>query len=76
MNLLDIVIAVFCIGFTGSGLLKGLVRQAAGWAGLILGHIAGVNFYAGVDFEKEKSPRVGRLMRSKRDCFLVSVWKE
>ena len=31
---------------------------------------------AGIDFEKEKSPRVGRVMRSKRDCFLVSVWKE
>ena len=27
------------------GILKGLVRQASGWAGLILGHIAGVNFY-------------------------------
>jgi len=28
------------------------------------------------DFEKENPPRVSRVMRSKRDCFLVSVWKE
>lgn len=45
MNLLDIVIGAFCIGFTLSGILKGLVRQAAGWAGLILGHLAGMKFH-------------------------------
>ena len=28
-------------------------------------------------FSKRRSPpRVGRVMRSKRDCFLVGVWKE
>ncbi len=45
MNLLDIAIAGSCIGFALSGLLKGLVRQAAGWTGLILGHLAGVKFH-------------------------------
>jgi membrane protein required for colicin V production len=48
VNLLDIAIAGFCVGFGLSGLLKGLVRQAAGWAGLILGHLAGVNFHGPV----------------------------
>ncbi len=45
MNLLDIAIAGLCAGFMLSGLLKGLVRQAAGWTGLILGHLAGVKFH-------------------------------
>jgi membrane protein required for colicin V production len=44
VNLIDIVIALFCVGFCLSGLFKGLVRQAAGWAGLILGHLAGLRF--------------------------------
>lgn len=44
MNLIDILIAAFCIGFAVSGLLNGLVRQAGGWAGLILGHLAGLKF--------------------------------
>jgi membrane protein required for colicin V production len=45
LNLLDIAIGLLCVGFTLSGLLKGLVRQAAGWAGLILGHLAGLRFH-------------------------------
>jgi uncharacterized membrane protein required for colicin V production len=46
VSLLDLVIAVFCIGFALSGLLKGLVRQASSWIGLILGHLAGVKYFA------------------------------
>lgn len=77
MNLLDIVIAVFCIGFTGSGLLKGLVRQAAGWTGLILGHIAGVNFYGIVqrtlDLEFPKAEAAAYLITFVTVYFAVRV---
>lgn len=45
MNLLDVAIGAFCIGFALSGILKGLVRQAAGVAGIVLGHLAGTRFH-------------------------------
>ncbi len=47
MNLLDIIIGVLCLGLAFYGLVRGLVRQIFSWAGLLLGHLAGVNFYAG-----------------------------
>lgn len=46
MNLLDVVIAVLCLGLSLYGLIQGMVRQLFSWAGLVLGHFAGVNFYA------------------------------
>ena len=46
MNLLDIVIAVLCLGLAVHGIFQGMVRQLFSWGGLIAGHIAGVKFYA------------------------------
>ena len=45
MNLLDIVIAVLCLGLAVYGIFQGMVRQLISWGGLLLGHIAGVKFY-------------------------------
>ena len=45
MNLLDIVIAVLCLGFAVYGILQGVVRQLFSWTGLLLGHVAGVKFF-------------------------------
>ncbi|GAB4363688.1 MAG: hypothetical protein Kow00128_04670 [Deltaproteobacteria bacterium] len=49
MNLLDILILALCVGFGIVGIFQGLVRQAFSWAGLILGHIAGVKYYSAVE---------------------------
>ena len=46
MNLLDVAIVVLCLGFAVYGIFQGIVRQAFSLAGLILGHLAGVNWYA------------------------------
>jgi membrane protein required for colicin V production len=46
VNLLDVIIAVLCLGFAVFGVFQGMVRQLFSWGGLILGHIAGVKFYA------------------------------
>lgn len=46
MNLLDILILALCVGFGVLGIFQGLIRQAFSWAGLILGHIAGVNYFS------------------------------
>ena len=46
MNFLDLVILVLCLGFAVYGIFQGVVRQLFSWAGLLLGHIAGVKFYA------------------------------
>ncbi len=46
MNFLDVVIVVLCIGFAVFGIFQGVVRQLFSWGGLLLGHIAGVEFYA------------------------------
>ncbi len=46
MNPLDIGIVALCAVLALLGLLRGVVRQAASLAGLILGHIVGVNYYA------------------------------
>lgn len=46
MNLLDVIIAVLCLGLSFYGIVQGLVRQLFSWAGLVLGHFAGVNFHA------------------------------
>lgn len=46
MNLLDILILALCIGFAILGIFQGLVRQAFSWAGLILGHVLGVKYFA------------------------------
>lgn len=48
MNPLDIGIAAMVAVLALLGLLKGLVRQAASWAGLILGLVAGWKFGAAV----------------------------
>jgi membrane protein required for colicin V production len=45
VNLLDIVIAVLCLGLAVYGIFQGIVRQLFSWGGLIGGHIAGVKFY-------------------------------
>jgi len=45
VNLLDIVIAVLCLGFALYGIIQGVVRQLFSWTGLVLGHIAGVKFF-------------------------------
>ena len=45
MNLLDIVIAVLCLGLAVHGIFQGMVRQLFSWGGLIAGHIAGVKFF-------------------------------
>lgn len=46
MNLLDIIIAVLCLGFAVYGIFQGVVRQLFSWGGLLLGHVAGVKYYA------------------------------
>ncbi len=46
MNFLDVVIVVLCLGFAVFGIFQGVVRQLFSWGGLLLGHIAGVKFYA------------------------------
>jgi len=48
MNLLDILILALCVGVGVLGIFQGLVRQAFSWAGLILGHILGVKYFAAV----------------------------
>jgi membrane protein required for colicin V production len=48
MNPLDIGIAALVAVLALLGLLKGLVRQAASWAGLVLGLVAGWKFGAAV----------------------------
>ena len=46
MNPLDIAVVALCAVLAILGLLHGIVRQAASIAGLILGHLAGVKYYA------------------------------
>jgi len=46
VNFLDVVIAVLCLGFAVYGIVQGVVRQLFSWGGLLLGHVAGVKFYA------------------------------
>ena len=46
MNFLDVIIVVLCLGFAVFGIFQGVVRQLFSWGGLLLGHIAGVKFYA------------------------------
>jgi membrane protein required for colicin V production len=46
VNLLDIVIAVLCLGLAVHGIFQGMVRQLFSLGGLLLGHVAGVKFYA------------------------------
>jgi membrane protein required for colicin V production len=46
VSFLDVVIAVLCLGFAVYGIFQGMVRQLFSWGGLLLGHIAGVKFYA------------------------------
>jgi len=46
VNLLDIVIAVLCLGLAAYGIFQGIVRQLISVGGLLLGHVAGVKFYA------------------------------
>jgi membrane protein required for colicin V production len=48
MNAFDIVIVALCAILALLGLLRGIVRQAASLAGLILGHVAGVKYYTAV----------------------------
>ncbi|MEK6778213.1 MAG: CvpA family protein [Candidatus Deferrimicrobiota bacterium] len=48
MNPLDIGIVALCAILALLGLLRGVVRQAASLAGLILGHVVGVKYYAAV----------------------------
>lgn len=48
MNALDLVIVVLCLGFAVYGIFQGVVRQLFSWGGLLLGHIAGVEFYTTV----------------------------
>ncbi len=48
MNPLDVAIVVLCLGFAVYGIFQGVVRQLFSWGGLLLGHIAGVKFYATV----------------------------
>lgn len=48
MNPLDIAIAALCAILALLGLLRGLVRQAASIAGLVLGHLVGIGFYGSV----------------------------
>lgn len=48
MNLLDVAIVALCLGFAVYGIFQGVVRQLFSWTGLLLGHIAGVKFYATV----------------------------
>jgi membrane protein required for colicin V production len=45
VNLLDVIIAVLCLGLAIHGIFQGMVRQLFSWGGLIAGHIAGVKFY-------------------------------
>lgn len=46
MNLLDVAIAALCLGFAAYGIFQGVVRQAFSLGGLIVGHLAGVKWYA------------------------------
>ncbi len=48
MSFLDIIIIVLCLGFAVYGIFQGVIRQIFSWGGLILGHIAGVRYYATV----------------------------
>lgn len=45
MNLIDIVLAVLCVWFAVSGIVRGLVRQLFSLGGLVAGHLAGIRFY-------------------------------
>jgi len=46
VNFLDVIIVVLCLGFAVFGIFQGMVRQLFSWGGLLLGHIAGVKYYA------------------------------
>ncbi len=46
MNTLDIGIVALCLVLALLGMLRGMVRQAAGWGGLILGLVAGWRYHA------------------------------
>ncbi len=46
MNLIDIVVVGLCVLFCISGVVKGMVRQLFSLAGLVVGHLAGIKFYA------------------------------
>ena len=48
MSLLDVIIAALCFGFAVYGIFQGVIRQIFSWGGLILGHVAGVRYYATV----------------------------
>lgn len=45
MNLLDLVILLLCLGLGMLGLVRGLVRQASVWVGIVLGHMAGIRYF-------------------------------
>ena len=45
MNPIDIAIGALCLGLALLGIVRGFVRQLASWAGLILGHLAGIRYY-------------------------------
>jgi membrane protein required for colicin V production len=42
---IDAGIAALCLGFALAGLIQGFVRQAASWAGIVLGHVLGIAFH-------------------------------
>jgi len=45
MNLIDVVLAVLCVGFAVSGIFSGLARQLFSVGGVVAGHLVGIRFY-------------------------------
>jgi membrane protein required for colicin V production len=45
VNLLDFAIIALCLGFALYGIVQGVVRQLFSWGGILLGHVAGVQYF-------------------------------